>query len=284
MPNTVELVTRQNNMPAFDLAAQLCERYKNRGLVKEIADCDREFEAQMQKTADEYGAAYSLWSTDERVIDVKYRSEDADGNRYMDSDGFVRYFKDCQRISDGVDHTESIYVDESYDKDSRIVRSPVSELVSAKDMKNAPTTAIERVSGFVGEWISPERERKAEKSSSSRPSLPTWLSVIAVFVSFMLIVASSIMVGVETGSVSEMRSELASLEDEKAELELELEVKNDLVSIYDVATNDLGMISENSVSVKYLPESEEDTVKNFEDEDDGRIDLATILSAIGIRR
>ena len=67
-------------------------------------------------------------------------------------------------------------------------------------------------------------------------------------------------------------------------LELELEIKNDLVSIYDVATNDLGMISENSVSVQYLPESEENSVKNFDDDEEGRIDFATILSAIGIRR
>lgn len=283
MSEALDLSIKQNNMPTFDLAAQLCEKYKNRGIVKEISDYNEVLESEAQKTAEKYPVAYSLWNEDERTIDRKYRSEDADGNRYMDSDGFVKYFKDCRRQSDNLSGT-TVFVDENYSKDMGVVKSPVSEVVSAKDMRSKPQGVVESIGSFVGEWIRPEGDKKAQNAKSVRPSFPTWLSVVAVFISFMLIVASSIMVGVETGNVSELRGELASLEDEKAELELELEVKNDLVSIYDVATNELGMISEGAVSVQYVPESEEDTVENFDVKDNDGIDLATILSAIGLRR
>ncbi len=283
MQQALDTITEQKNMPAFDLAGQLCEKYRDRGIVKEIADYDRKFAAEMQKAADECGLAYSLWNADERIIDAKYRSEDADGNRYMDSDGFVRYFNDCRRALVASKQQKSVYVDENYGKRS-VIPSPVSSVVSAKDMRNVPVGAAEKVGRFVAEWISPDRERETKTSCSPRPAVQTWLSVVIVFISFMLIVASSIMVGVETGNVSERRSELAALEDEKTELELELEMKNDLVSIYEVATEELGMVSENSVSVKYLPESEPSEVKNFDDDDKGRMDLATILSAIGIRK
>ncbi|MBR5311827.1 MAG: septum formation initiator family protein [Clostridia bacterium] len=69
-----------------------------------------------------------------------------------------------------------------------------------------------------------------------------------------------------TSEIAGLEADLAALRDQAAELELELEEKNDIRVIERIATEDLGMVKEDAVQRKYISLSDGERIDIIEDE------------------
>ena len=99
----------------------------------------------------------------------------------------------------------------------------------------------------------------------------------------MLIVASSVMIHHGEKRVSQLTVELTELAGEVSDLQSELNVKNDLLAIRDIATEEFGMVEEKYVKMQYLSMGSGDSIEVFEEEEQKTVGIAAILSAIGLR-
>jgi cell division protein FtsB len=69
-----------------------------------------------------------------------------------------------------------------------------------------------------------------------------------------------------TSEIARLEADLAALRDQAAELELELEEKNDIRVIERIATEDLGMVKEDAVQRKYISLSDGERIDIIADE------------------
>ena len=104
----------------------------------------------------------------------------------------------------------------------------------------------------------------------------------AVAVSMMLIVASSVMIHHGEKRISQLTVEVNELAGEVSDLKSELDVKNDLLVIRNIATEEFGMVEEKYVKMQYLSMGSSDSIEVFEEEKQEKVGLAAILSAIGL--
>ena len=105
---------------------------------------------------------------------------------------------------------------------------------------------------------------------------------VVIAVSLMLIVSSSVMVANAKREVSNLGNEVAELEKQAALMTDRLESEINYLDIYKIATEKYGMVPSSMVNSMYLDKTEGNTVESFEEEDDGKVGLSTLLSAIGI--
>ncbi len=112
-----------------------------------------------------------------------------------------------------------------------------------------------------------------------RLPITTLLTVVACAVSLMFIIGSSVMMTDASTEYNNIQDEVNILEAEKARLSTELEIKNDLRVIEDIAKNELGMVKKNLITRQYIKLNDEDVVEAYGDEENN-IGISTILSAI----
>jgi hypothetical protein len=83
--------------------------------------------------------------------------------------------------------------------------------------------------------------------------------------------------------VSQLTVEVNELAGEVLDLKSELNVKNDLRVIRNIATEEFGMIEEKYVKMQYLSMGSGDSIEVFEEEKQESVGLAAILRAIGLK-
>ena len=89
-----------------------------------------------------------------------------------------------------------------------------------------------------------------------------------------------------TREIDRLEAELQALQAEAADLRLQLEEKNDIRVIEEIATKDLGMVKEDSLQRRYISISDGEHIEllNTEEENEektGGVLLSSILSALG---
>jgi cell division protein FtsW (lipid II flippase) len=107
-------------------------------------------------------------------------------------------------------------------------------------------------------------------------------TLVVIAVSLMLIVSSSVMVANAKREVSDLGDEVAALEKEAEFVTDRLESQINYLEIYKIATEQYGMIPASMANSMYVDKTEGNTVESFEEEDEGKMGLSTLLSAIGI--
>lgn len=111
--------------------------------------------------------------------------------------------------------------------------------------------------------------------------------VIVVFVTAVMLMA--LLFGISevykmTNEISRLENELDYLQSRAEMLEIELEEKNDIKEIEEIASEKLGMVSEDLVTRKYVSLSNGehiDVIAQEEDETTGGIVLSSIFSSLG---
>lgn len=84
-----------------------------------------------------------------------------------------------------------------------------------------------------------------------------------------------------TNNIAQMEKQLRSLQAEAAELELAIEEKNDIRIIEQIATDQLGMVKEDSVQRKYISLSDGERIDIVgEDEETDKGSVGTLLSSL----
>jgi len=128
----------------------------------------------------------------------------------------------------------------------------------------------ERYSGTAGNHTAEKRQNTGKRAGNTRKrmqqeqtagevqvksrGLPVGYLVMLAVVTMMImtILFSISQIYQTTGTIDDLEKELASLQTMAAELELAIEEKNDIRVIEQIATDQLGMVGEDSVQRKYI--------------------------------
>ena len=107
-----------------------------------------------------------------------------------------------------------------------------------------------------------EGKIKTVKAKKKAP-VPVSVFVLALIctIVFMFMIVSYVQINEYTLEVSQLRSELAELSEEEKQLNLELDRKNDLRSIEEYVSQNLGMVKSDQIVKKHVSVSSEDKIE-----------------------
>ena len=269
----------------------LCERFKDRGIKTSV-----------QSEAEEYSGRDSARS---RLIslypsmagvsaeDKKYNSINVGGRACMSSDDFANYYRDLRdykmprfysRAEREYEEAEAASMAEGVQETGNPPKKAV--WLTVKERIKGITSHLnkEELTSFSEEWFLLEKGdevREGEKRRMPRGVIPT---LLAVSLSLMLIVCSSVMVSRASANVSALESKLEKLDSEIIDLEGKLNAKNDMLEIKRIAEEEYGMISSNYVSSQYIDVKKEESLEKADSNRENASWLDELLRAVGIKK
>ncbi len=261
------------------LEPQLCalsEQYAGRGLaaaVKRTAEEQAFAESETCKLSPE---AYRLSSVSEAAMIVKYRR----GKEHMSSSDLLSYFSEVRGA-----HLTLASLDGNTGVDKCGEEAGASEETAVAVSEPAAVPSHLAIKKRLGEAWPTWFDASAPDTSSNRRRFPlsALAAMVAVAVSLLLIVASSVMIRLAESDVSRLKDEISNASVEAGELKSDFEVQNDLLQIRRIATEEYGMVSEEYVKMDYISLGTEDSVEIYPEQREARMTLSALLSAIGIR-
>ncbi len=278
-----------NTSASFNIAYNSLERrFYERGASDSVRKLAMEQEENERKTAAMSPDAYRLGERKGcRDWNSRYKTGNSDDGFYMTVDDYVRCYRDGMgylpktqvarrlRTAGGnwePDHPAAAY--ELREKAGERALTPTGEkrMTPAEAYRDA---AIER--WFPKEEIAPIKERRIR-------TLP--VGAVALVLLFALVLALpitvSVMIKERSDEVAAAAAKLDELNAEIAELENELNLKNDLEVIRRIAVDEYAMISTDLSTTHYLMLGGGDRIEAFS-EDRGNAGVMALLSALGIR-
>ena len=283
--NMIEIPAEQE----IELSAKSCvramvEQSAARNAVKAIqASADEQIrrEAKTRALAPD---AYRLSTLTEIALNLQYRR----GKEYMSSEDLVRYIRDTRTVHlRAVDLTEATGIDEC----------------SGGNTKESCTALIKNEERTEPSLIARARKLSTQLGTELKTALPTWFdasepdttansrrfplsafaAILAVAMSLLLIVASSVMVRLAESDVSRLKTQISDMTSQANDLKSDYEVGTDLLQIRQIAKEEYGMVDEDYLKMDYVSLLGEDSVEAYEERREESIGLAALLSAIGIK-
>ncbi len=269
----------------------LCERFKDRGIKTSVQS-----EAEERDGRDSARSRLlKLYPSMAGVSaeDKKYNSINVGGRPCMSSEDFANYYRDLRdykmprfysRAEKEYEEAEAAKVAEGVQETGKPPKKAVWLTVKERIKSITSHLNKEELAQFSEEWFRLEKGdeiREGEKKRMPRGVIPT---LLAVSLSLMLIVCSSVMVSRASAEISALEDKIDSLNVEIRDLEGKLEVKNDMLEIYRIATEEYGMISEDYASSRYVDVKEEDQIKAVNAGKEKNSWLDELLRAIGFKK
>ncbi len=261
-------------------AQMLSEQFAARGLAKAVLTTAREQIEQEAKTRELAPDAYRLSSMPDATVQAVFRR----GSDTMATDGLLQYFAEGRRR-----HLRTASLEENTgvdECDGGLEKKCTALAVVKKESRLAPARQMpRRVVSKIRENAPLWFDREAADTSSDRRRFPlsAMAAMLAVTVSLLLIVASSVMIRLAESDVSRLKDQIASSSSVVNDLQSDLDVQNDLLQIRAIATEEYGMIAEEYVKSDYVSLRSEDSVEVFEEERESTMGLSALLSAIGLK-
>lgn len=251
--------------------------------------------AQAEAEAEEAREAQTR--TDEPLC---YRLNDAavayyrNGKETMSSDDLLSYIKDTRAMrtreadfSAPTPDDNSVLAGESEKALVPVVRCEGTvgvrqRLAALPSVARAlPATVIKTVRVSYPTWFN---FQKADTSAEGRRfPLSALAAIVAVAVSLMLIVASAVMITAGEREVDELSLEFQSVAEDVGDLNSDIDVNTDLLRIRDFAVNEFGMVDGKYLSTEYISIEKSETIEVVEEEEENKVSLSTLLSAIGFK-
>lgn len=269
---------------------ELTARFSSRGLVMAVrSDVEAQIKKE-EKTKSEAPEAYRLSSMSEGYV----RGVICRGKETMSSNDLLFYINETRaKRTQNTDFSlanpsdEEVHKGEGEKEICAVVRGEKDltprERVAAlpKAIKALPTQAAERIRLGAPVWFN--FERADTHKNTRRFPVSAFAAILALAMSLMLIVASSVLINQGENQVNALTKQASDAAYEVLDLKSELSVKNDLLQIRDVAVEEFGMVSEEYLQMDYLSLGGEDSIEVFEEEKQDSVGLAALLSAIGIK-
>ena len=268
----------------------IAHQFESRGAAKAIALQNAEQMQKESQTRQIAPGAYRLSSMSDAAVSGCYRH----GKEIMSGEDLVQYFNETRFIrTKNEDFSEAPVEDEfvltgEAEKPCRaVVKREATTSLSDKitslpaQIKQLPSKAIHYIRTSAPAWF--DRSPVDTTQSTRRFPVSAFAAIVAVAASLMLIVASSVMIHQGEKRVSQLTVEVNELAGEVSDLKSELDVKNDLLVIRNVATEEFGMIEEKYVKMQYLSMGSGDSIEVFEEKKQESVGISAILSAIGLK-
>ena len=260
----------------------LSSRFAARGLSKSVLDTAAEQIKREEETRQLAPDAYRLSSMTEAMINGRYRK----GKHSMSSSDVIGYFAETRnRRIQNIDFSKCESEEPEIEETALSVtadRSEQSVKPAFTRIKEKTWAAGKGLVTAIPTWFNGDRPDTS--SETRRFPLSAFAALLAVAMSLMLIVASTIMLNRAENDLSELRQELSALTDEVSELSADFGVRNDLREIRRIAIEEDGMVGEEYIKMQYITMDGEESVETFEEERGGNVSLDAILSAIGIKK
>lgn len=124
--------------------------------------------------------------------------------------------------------------------------------------------------------------RKAEHRVKSSPFPFAYVTLVVVCaIMAMVLIMSHSEVSEYESMIDNLQIKQASLEDTADKLELELEKRDDIRTIENIAVGQIGMVNSDVATTKYITVSAEDRVEILREEEETEGGLSALLSALG---
>lgn len=259
----------------------LSNRFAARGLLKSVRDTAAQQIDREEETRALAPHAYRLSLLSEHTIRARYRL----GKNEMSSSDLVRYFSETRaeriRNTDFSGNTGVDLCEDGREESKTEEKTCNRAVVLSRQVKALSKSTGTKLLRAIPTWFNGAR---ADTSREIRRfPLSAFAAVLAVAMSLMLIVASSVMLMRAENSIGLLKDEVAAMSDEVAELRSDLDVKYDLLEIRRIAMEEYGMVDEDYLRVQHMNLKTEDSVEVYEDEREDGIGISAILSALGIK-
>ncbi len=270
----------------------LCERFKDRGIKTSVQS-----EADAQKSKDSARRRLIGLYPDRAGVsasDAKYNTQNIGGRACMSCEDFANYYRDLRdyKMPRFYSRAESEYEE----ADAKAKAENVQE--SGKSPKKAKWLAVtkhagrkikeipshlnkEELSEFAENWFELRRGEEVVEGEKKKAPVRAIGALLCVTFSLLLIVCSSVMVSRASGEVSSLEDKIEVLDTKIKDLEGKLEVKNNMLDIKRIAVEELGMISAEYASSRYVDIKENEGFASVSADDDGESWLDEILHSIG---
>ena len=258
--------------------------------------CMEELRARYSKRGVNAGVKHSSESVEkideeisfERVsfVSDEYRSGSYNGNKYMTSDDFIRYFRKRSAYNMPLALRDAELSNESRVNESARVPAAQRRQSTQKgglvksESGSKEGNLIDNAVTFVKQWFPVEPREGREEGTKFKLPARALASMAAAALSLVLIVSGSVMVGKASGEVGSLNSQITRLEAKETELRNELDQKYNVQEIEKDATA-LGMIKNEFADKQYLEVADEEKIEIFEEEKKD-FSFAALLSAFGI--
>lgn len=217
-----------------------------------------------------------------RSADVSYSEESCDSE-----------------IACSVDRSENIGDSEMYEAYNRIDLGENEISASVENLRriNSRKSVISRIwcylpvaFALIKDWV--DYDPKVLRIKRHKKSFPliAFSAVIIIAVALFLVVSSSVKLMEADSEIAELKSQISKMEDTEALLNSRLEEKNNLSEIERIASEDLGMIRSEYVSVRFVNDVSNGSKNNGvvslykTDDEKNKSDnavIGTLLSALG---
>ena len=244
-----------------------CERYRDRGIAGRVhADAARQEKKEALTRAIAPGAYIGAdeLAAKEKKLDSYRTGRGSDGQRYMTVDDFARYYHDQRgykfpqyRAATDEERVAAVKA-VAPAKETRLEQPKKAGWLTDTDKLPAPIARLMKKPFFVwlNEWAQETFPREAEMRIETRPvggfrsrRVPVGMvaALVTVLVSMSTVITSTVSVSQATRELSQMKESYVEMKELHSELEDQLDLKNDMLSIEDYASGELGMVHE-----KYL--------------------------------
>ncbi len=269
----------------------LCEKFKDRGIRMGVSQNDGAKNKRDSIARRRMGLGLS--ETGVSAADRKYNSLNINGRPCMSSDDFANYYKDLRdyKMPRFYSRDEKEYkeaeaaaaenVQESGKPPKKAVWLAISKHAKKKICEIPSHLNKEEFEEFAKDWFLAEGGEESRDTEKKKIPAGVISTLCVVTVSLMLIVCSSVMVSRASANVSSLEERIDSLCYEINDLEGKLEVKNNMLDIKRIATEEYGMISADYASSKYIDMKEDEKLEAVEAEKDGGTWFSQLLKAIG---
>ncbi len=283
-------VGRMLEVRATQEVQTIANRFVARGVTKAVAEQTIQQIEKEKETRKIAPAAYRLSAMSDAAVSGCYRR----GKENMSGADLIQYFNETRAIRTKEEDFSAAFVDDEFVLSGEaekpcyaVVKHEKEETFGEKiaalpeKIRHLPANTIEYIRTSVPAWF--DFSPVDTTQSTRRFPVSAFAAIVAVAVSLMLIVASSVMIHHGEKRVSQLTVEVSELASEVSDLKSELDVKNDLLLIRDIATDEFGMVEEKYVKMQYLSMGSSDSIEVFEEEKQESVGISAILSAIGLK-
>ena len=283
-------VGRMLEVSAAQEVQTIAHRFAARGVAKAVAEQTTQQIAKEKETRKIAPTAYRLSAMSDVAVNGCYRR----GKENMSGADLVRYFNETRAIRTKGEDFSAVPVDDEFILTGEAEKPCHAVIIHEKEetfgekiaalpekIRHLPANTIEYFRTSVPAWF--DFSPVDTTQSARRFPLSAFAAIVAVAVSLMLIVASSVMIHHGEKRVSQLTVEVNELAGEVSDLKSELDVKNDLLLIRDIATDEFGMVEEKYVKMQYLSMGSSDSIEVFEEKKQESVGISAILSAIGLK-
>lgn len=274
---------------------ELRARFEGRGMMHSVRRDARRQSAAVMSTRAMAPGAYAEYGV--RVsVDDRFRSGEYNGERYMTSADFVRYYAehrkrmrpdaDLRHMAVTRDEQRKIpkpkqkkpFLAPASEEDRQFVSKVVSKLPASVREKHP---ALKERAAEVHRWMKSETVLEKPTSEKRRFPISVASAILVTMISLSLVVGGTVMHSTANEQYRNAVNELEAIEAEELSLEHQLATRMSLSEIEDYARSALGMVDKTYAEGVYLDGTKEESVETYEEEKPS-FGLSTLLSALGI--